>query len=551
MSKYKNLFKYLIPIWCILFVVIYFNFYRYGTLIIDSGREAYYPQEILNGKILYKDLFSIYAPFSYLLNALLFKIFGTNLDILRLAGSFCSFGIITCLFFIAKRFLSDFLSFSLAVLTIFVSVLPCGNFNFVYPYSFGITYGLLACLISLLCIIKYTDKKNDFFLYISCLFAGIAIANKYEFIPYILIYIPVFIRMKADFLKVFLSLISFLLVPEICLSTLFMQGANVNNFTNFMSIINNMTHTQTLKYFYMHSGILFHKFTVPFLIFSGIIFILPLFIYFSPETERLKKYKFFNIISFLLSILLLSFAFLKFTPNSFFASIPILLILIFIFNFKKIYSDFSLFILVLTSILTSLKVTNSLLINSYGIFYLPLILIAIISIYKNNINESVSKKLGIYIIIVSLFICTFEIIMFKDKNKLISCPKGKIYVEKEFYNTTSKLFDFINKNSTDTDKVLILPEGMMINFLSSRITDDFYNSLLPLYEETFGVDAIINHYKNNMPKYVIFTSWNSKDYYFSMICDDYMKSFCEFIKKEYFPETHLDGGFTYIIYKRK
>lgn len=551
MSKYKNLFIYLIPLWCILFIVIYLNFYRYGTLIIDSGREAYYPQEILNGNVLYKDLFSIYAPFSYLLNSLLFKIFGINLDVLRLAGSVCSFGIITCLFFIAKRFLSEFISFSLVILTIFACVLPCGNFNFVYPYSFGITYGLLSCLISLLFIINYIDKKNELYLYFSCLFAGIAIANKYEFIPYILIYIPVFMKMKTDFLKIFLSLLSFFLIPEICFITLFEQGVNVNDFTNFISIINKMTHTQTLKYFYMHSGILFHKFTVPFLICSGIIFILPLFIYFSPETERLKKYKFFNILSFLLSILLLSFIFFKFTPNSFFASIPILLIIIFIFNLKKIYSDFPLFILVLTAILTSLKVTNGLLINSYGIFYLPLLLIAVIAIYKNNINESISKKSGIYIIILSLFICTFEIIMFKDKNKLITTPKGKIFVETEFYDTTSKLFDFINKKSTDTDKILILPEGMMINFLTSRATDNFYNSLLPLYEETFGVETITEYYKKNMPQYVIFTSWDSRDYYFSMICDDYMKSFCEFIKKEYFLETRLNGDFTYIIYKQK
>ena len=551
MSKYNNSFKYLIPLWCILFVVIYLNFYRYGTLIIDSGREAYYPQEILNGKILYKDLFSIYAPFSYLFNAALFKIFGINLDVLRLAGCFCSFGIITCLFFIAKKFLSEFVSFSLVLLTISVCVLPCGNFNFVYPYSFGLTYGLLSCLISLLFIINYIDKKNELCLYLSCLFAGIAVANKYEFIPYILIYIPVFIRMKSDFLKIFLSIISFFLVPEFCLITLYIQGLNVHDFTNFLSIINKMTHTQTLKYFYMHSGILFHKYTIPFLIFSGIMFILPLFTFFSVEIKHLEKYKLLNILSFSTCLFVLLFIFFKYTPNSFFASIPIILLILFIFNIKKIYSEFSLFILVVTAILTGLKVTNGLLINSYGIFYLPLLLIAIMAIYKSKINEVLSKKLGIYIIVVSLLICCFEIFIFQDKNKLISTSKGKLYIEKEFYNTTSKLLEFINKNSKSTDKILILPEGMMINFLSSTKTDDFYNSLLPLYEETFGSETIIKHYQNNMPNYIIFTSWNSKDYYFSMICDDYMKPFCEFVKKEYFLETRLNGDFTYVIYKHK
>jgi hypothetical protein len=301
----------------------------------------------------------------------------------------------------------------------------------------------------------------------------------------------------------------------------------------------------------MHSGILFHKYTIPFLIFSGIMFILPLFTFFSVEIKHLEKYKLLNILSFSTCLFVLLFIFFKYTPNSFFASIPIILFISFVFNIKKIYSDFSLFILVVTAILTGLKVTNGLLINSYGIFYLPLLLIAIMAIYKSKINEVLSKKLGIYIIVVSLLICCFEIFIFQDKNKLISTSKGKLYIEKEFYNTTSKLFDFIHKNSNRTDKILILPEGMMINFLSSTKTDDFYNSLLPLYEETFGAETIIKHYQNNMPNYIIFTSWNSKDYYFSMICDDYMKPFCEFVKKEYFLETRLNGDFTYVIYKHK
>ena len=272
------------------------------------------------------------------------------------------------------------------------------------------------------------------------------------------------------------------------------------------------------------------------------------------EIKHLEKYKLLNILSFSTCLFVLLFIFFKYTPNSFFASIPIILFISFVFNIKKIYSDFSLFILVVTAILTGLKVTNGLLINSYGIFYLPLLLIAIMAIYKSKINEVLSKKLGIYIIVVSLLICCFEIFIFQDKNKLISTSKGKLYIEKEFYNTTSKLFDFIHKNSNRTDKILILPEGMMINFLSIINKMTHTQTLKYFYMHSgilFHKYTIPFHYQNNMPNYIIFTSWNSKDYYFSMICDDYMKPFCEFVKKEYFLETRLNGDFTYVIYKHK
>ena len=67
-KKYK--FEFLIFILTVFAVFITFQ-HNIG-LIIDCGREVYYPQEILNGKVLYKDLFNIYSPFAYLFNAFLF-----------------------------------------------------------------------------------------------------------------------------------------------------------------------------------------------------------------------------------------------------------------------------------------------------------------------------------------------------------------------------------------------------------------------------------------------------------------------------------------------
>ena len=138
-----------------------------------------------------------------------------------------------------------------------------------------------------------------------------------------------------------------------------------------------------------------------------------------------------------------------------------------------------------------------------------------------------------------------------EKKQVINTPKGKIYVEKKYYKTTKNLFDYIKKNTKKDDKILILPEGMMLNYLTDRKTDDFYNTLLPLYEETFGNEQIIEHFQKSMPDYIIFNSWNSSDYYFSIICEDYLFEFCNFVKRNYKEEIKLSGDFSYTIYKKR
>ena len=77
-----------------LIILVFAIFYgRFGDINVDSFREAYIPSQILSGECLYKDIFTIYAPFSYLFNSLLFAIFGTNLKILYFAGLISTIGI--------------------------------------------------------------------------------------------------------------------------------------------------------------------------------------------------------------------------------------------------------------------------------------------------------------------------------------------------------------------------------------------------------------------------------------------------------------------------
>lgn len=87
--------------------------------------------------------------------------------------------------------------------------------------------------------------------------------------------------------------------------------------------------------------------------------------------------------------------------------------------------------------------------------------------------------------------------------------------------STNEVISFITQNTKQNDRIVIFPEGLMINFLTDRKSDDYYNSMLPLYTESFGEEKIVEHFENNKPEYFILTNENMKDYGFNNICNDY------------------------------
>lgn len=544
----KNIYFFGILLFAVLAVVITFQ-HNIG-LIIDCGREAYYPQEILNGKVLYKDLFTIYAPFAYLFNAFLYKIFGINLNVLCAAGSVCAISIIAGIFLITEKLLNSKIAFCISIFAIVIGIFPVHVFNYVFPYAFSMTYGLAAFVFSLLFLICYINKKSNIYVYLSLFLAGLSVCCKYEFLPYLFVYVPVFLRLKPNFNVIFKGLLSFGLIPEMCFAFLFAKGLTLHALINSINIILNMSNTQTLKYFYMHSGVFPHKFTVILVISTFLALFVPFFVYITPILFKNKiKNRIVPVIctytAFCLMIL-----FKNGLAYDIFFSMTIVLFFAAFANYKKLLENLSLFVVVISVLLISIKVFWGILLNSYGIYYLPFIIIAIAFIFKDRFTEEEWNHIAFYVLVLAFLIGFNNLSLISAKKTVISTLKGKIFVEKK-YETTNQLLDFIQKNTAKNDKIVIFPEGMMINFLSERKTDDFYNSFLPLYEETFGVGNFREHFEKNMPEYIIFNSWNSSDYYFSIICEDYGFDFCEFVKKNYNEKIKLSGDFSYIIFKKK
>lgn len=546
MKTFSNNFKYISALWVILILTLIFTMFHHGHLLIDCGREVYYPTQILEGKILYKDLFNIYGPFSYMLNAFLFKIFGIHLNVFYAAGILSSFSIVTLIYFIAKRFLPKFLSFTIGAFTITLGVVNVHVFNLVFPYSFAILYGLVAFLFSLLLLLKYVEKpEKNLFLYLSAFFAGVCISSKYEFLPYALVILYAMIKVKPlRFLNWYYSLLALLFMPIFCFGVLFMQGLGINDLISTVLILKKMAGTETLKYFYNTQGVYFTKYTL-FLIFGS---------FFAAGASLwglLKSFEIKNRITAVALFLISVFILLKFKIILLLSFLPWFVVVFAIINREKLKANLSLQILVLASTLVSLKMFSGLILANYGVYFASILLTAALALILKKYKEINIKVLSSFILLIALILSSYNIKKINAKTELIKTFRGKIYSTKLIATSTQKLIDYIEKNTQKNDTIVIFPEGQFINFLTDRKTDNYYNSLIPLYWEIFSDELLIEHFKKTKPEYIIFNNMDNSNYYFKYICQDYAVNFCNFVATNYTLKTEIEGDLRYLVYKRK
>ena len=475
----------------IFIIVLPFFFLHQGLLLIDTGREFYIPEQISGGAVLYKNIFNnLYGPFAYLFNSLLFLIFGSKINTLYCAGIINSFFIISAVYFISKEFFVNRYPLLISLTIMFSLVFGTFLYNSNISYTYAISYALSTFLISVLFLIKYIKTQTPKFAYISCLSAGLCFANKYEFIFYgiILLYGLIFLKPIGgkNFVKAFLFLALF---PLICLLVLIFQGLDIQDIKRNIHLLSNFYNSPILKVFFLKFGMFFD--------FKAILF----------STINNGFY-------------------------SIFAFLPIINTSLLILFFKKIYEDKPLFILVLCAIFASAKSFFYLNVNHMGAFIFPICFICTISILqKINFPKNIIKT-ALAVFLIFFAVNDFNSLQFKNY-KLVS-SKGIIYTYKKDGETIKNAVDFINQNTKNTDKIVILPEGIIINYLTDRNSDNTYYNLNPMfYEDIFGETEIIKHFEENKPDYFIILPIDNIEYGKSFFGIDYAQNFYEMIKNNY------------------
>ena len=163
------------------FFMLFVSWRRWSLIILDFGRELYIPWKLSMGGVLYRDIYvDHYGPFSPYLNAFLFKMFGVN--ILTLA--FFNMGVVIIITYCIYRFFRHTANSVTAMMTaatflsIFAFKFP--NYNYITPYAYALTHGIALSFFSILAFCQYIKKQNTFRVVIIGLLIGTIFLTKLE-----------------------------------------------------------------------------------------------------------------------------------------------------------------------------------------------------------------------------------------------------------------------------------------------------------------------------------------------------------------------------------
>jgi hypothetical protein len=152
---------------------------RWTQPLIDHGREMNLPTRILAGEIIYSDVQVLYGPFAPSFNALLYRVFGIHLSVLKAAGAICAILILLTIYRLARELMNEWESSLVTGLTLVLCALK-STANYIQPYAYAALYGLVFALGSLGCAIGYIKSRSRSRLVLAGALAGLSLISKPE-----------------------------------------------------------------------------------------------------------------------------------------------------------------------------------------------------------------------------------------------------------------------------------------------------------------------------------------------------------------------------------
>lgn len=529
-------------------------------LFIDFGKEIYFSKAVAQGAVLYKDVLALFGPFAYLLNGLFVKIFGAHLKTFYIVGTVNALFILTGFYFLSREYLNRIFS---TVLTIFVLYFCCFAahlMNYITPYSYGMVYGLCACVWAMVLFVKYLKAGKTDNLYFSLFLAGIAVSCKYEFAALFFVALAMLLINKTPIMKILKSFSFFLLIPLLCTGVLFLQGLKIHELLNYFVMWLKFASCSDMKEYYTgtfyfslsYFSLAVKSFVVVFLSFSLLYVLIKGIDFLSAKIGFKYTQWLFYLPLFLICLIFFNY-FDLLLINFVFCSFAMLLAVLSYIKIRNITNHSAMLFLVISSLAIGAKVFFFVQINQYGRFFLPLILLAIIVVLKNCYfyNNEKSQKIFLntclfVLVLISCVAFIFNVQTLKTLNHKISTQFGTVYIDEASAKTFNIILDTVYQNSSVGDTVVVLQEGLLINFLSSRKSDK-YGYLIPALLKLYGEENVVKHFQEIMPEmFVILTSPDDKN----LICNGWGYQICGFVSKNYRVVKAVESDKLILIFKK-
>lgn len=169
----------------LLFVImVIWSWRKWPDILVDFGRELYVPWQISSGQVLYKDLAHLFGPLSAYFNAVLFSIFGTSYTVLVVANILELAVFLTILYLLLDKVSSRWAAFTSCAVVIsvfaFSQYVFIGNYNFISPYAHESTHGLILSLLMICQFYLFITNKRNLHLVLAGLMLGFVFLTKAE-----------------------------------------------------------------------------------------------------------------------------------------------------------------------------------------------------------------------------------------------------------------------------------------------------------------------------------------------------------------------------------
>lgn len=593
-AKKTRYFYYLLI--CISFLFgLKISWFKWGDLIIDTFRDPWIAYKITQGNFLYRDIsynFGILPPY---VMAFLFFVFGQNINCSVFLGIFLTSITLFLTYRVSRLFLTRFFSTLTALNFIFVFAFGhytnCGIFNFILPYNLASIFFIVFLLSAILFFCKYLKKKKNnylfywilsmYFIFLSRIYMSFLV-----WIVFTFIYIIYVLKNKNK--HSITSSIYIILPPLFALVTYYLFLYFGNAFEGFYEgVLGKIMGKGRSKWELMLSGF-GRKENIFVVIISFSYQVLSVYLIYGlstlfPLIKKKTKNKIFNFLfyltAFVISMTMAAVLHKLVHYHNQFTLMPLLLISGIVVNFYSIFKRgkynfldissltlfFLSFALILRIVLRAVPVGYAfyLLIPGLICYYyffskiFPFYLTTLLK-FKYFEKKYYFFSVGVLFIMLMLPFILENYTTYKKKKLVIHGDRGDIlyfpsYRGIRFY----EVIEYLKKNTNQDTTVIVFPEGIGINFLSSRDNPLRYFCFIPTEVICIGEDKVIEAITKNHVDIILLIHRPTSEHGYPVFGRDYAEKIYSWMQGNYIlekligPYPFTTDEFGIAIYRKK